>query len=76
MGGIVDLVTDGVNGLLYEATSAADLAQKLAALVRDPRRVSELGAATPAVKSIEQDAADWDARYEVVLRSSQHGRTA
>jgi glycosyltransferase involved in cell wall biosynthesis len=56
IGGIVDLVDDGRNGLLYEAPSAGDLRTILAGLIANPSRLDELAAGAPAVKSIAQDA--------------------
>ena len=69
-GGIPGLVRHGVNGLLYDAVSASDLAATLRTLIDDPGRVRHLAAGVPAVKRIENDARDWEARYERVLRTS------
>jgi len=63
IGGIADLIEDGVSGLLYDPTSAAELRTILAQLIADRRRLAALCAAAPAVKSIERDASDWDAFY-------------
>ena len=65
-GGIPALVTDGVNGLLYDAASAPDLAGALRALLEDRARLRRFAAAAPAVKTIEQDAREWDAIYREV----------
>ena len=68
MGGIVDLVTDQVNGLLYDASSPAALAAALRQLIDDPARVTALGSAAPPVKTVEQDAREWDGVYERLRR--------
>jgi len=73
MGGIVDLVTDQVNGLLYDASSPAALAAALRQLIDDPARVTALGAAAPPVKTVEQDAREWDNVYERLQRSREAG---
>lgn len=67
MGGIPDLIKDDVNGLLYDAFSASDLARCLQRLAGEDGLVERLGAAVPEVKTIDQDAAEWDDRYRRVL---------
>ena len=71
MGGIVDLVTDQVNGLLYEAGSPEALASALRQLIDDPERAAKLGSAAPAVKTVAQDAHEWDDVYERLRRSRE-----
>jgi glycosyltransferase involved in cell wall biosynthesis len=68
VGGIPDLLGGGRAGLLYEAGSAAALAECLASLIAEPARLAALAAARPAVKPIERDAAEWEARYAEALR--------
>jgi glycosyltransferase involved in cell wall biosynthesis len=63
-GGIPGLVTHGANGLLYDAYSPDDLAAALQRLRDEPALLGRFAAALPAVKSIEQDAAEWEAVYE------------
>jgi glycosyltransferase involved in cell wall biosynthesis len=65
-GGIPDLIRDG-GGLVYEPTSAAELALLLQPLIDDPALAVRLARSAPAVKSIEQDAGEWDERYNRVL---------
>ena len=66
IGGIPGLVTDGVNGRLFEPGSASDLARVLGELIANPPRVAALAAAAPPVKDIVADAADWEDRYAEV----------
>ena len=66
IGGIPDLVTGGENGLLYDASSPASLADALRRLIDDPALVASFAARLPRVKAIEDDAAEWDARYRQV----------
>jgi len=68
IGGIPGLVVDGVNGLLYEATSPDDLARVLRRLIEHPALVRELSGRVPAVKSIGQDAEEWEAIYTALVR--------
>jgi glycosyltransferase involved in cell wall biosynthesis len=70
VGGIPGLVSHGVSGLLYDAFSPSDLAATLRTLIDDPGRVERLAAGAPAVKTIVDDAREWDARYERVLGRS------
>lgn len=63
VGGIPALLDDGRAGLLYDAFSADALAHALASLIESRDLLAGFAARLPAVKSIEQDAADWDALY-------------
>ncbi|HYM23009.1 MAG TPA: glycosyltransferase [Vicinamibacterales bacterium] len=72
IGGIAGLITDGVNGLLYdsdqprEASVERSLRAVLAELIARFERLDALAAAAPPVKSIDQDAREWDAIYAEV----------
>jgi glycosyltransferase involved in cell wall biosynthesis len=56
-GGIPDVITDGVNGLLFERENVDDLADKLVHLLRDDRLRSRLAAgALEAAKQYTMDA--------------------
>jgi glycosyltransferase involved in cell wall biosynthesis len=77
-GGIPDLVVDGVNGLLADAFSPDSLRSALQRLISDSGLRARLAAAAPGVKTIAEDAAEWDARYGT-LRSGEaalHDSTA
>lgn len=71
MGGLTGLVTDGVNGFLYDAYSPDDLRDRLQRFVDDPALAARLAGAAPPVKSIDDDAAEWERRYETVCRPSR-----
>ncbi len=66
-GGIPELITDGVNGVLFEPGSARSLADAVRPLIEDPARLRRLASARPAVKSIEADAREWEQRYEALV---------
>ena len=68
IGGIADLVTHGRNGWLYEPTSARDLASALQELIDHPHRIGDFRRSLPPVKSIEQDAREWEAAYLALRR--------
>ena len=63
MGGIPELVDDGRNGLTYDAFSSRDLARALTSLLEDRARLRRFAAALPEVKSIAQDAREWEGIY-------------
>ena len=67
-GGIPELVTHDRNGLIYEAYSAVDLRAALARLLAEPELVRRFASDLPAVKSIQQDAAQWEAVYDRVIQ--------
>ncbi len=67
IGGIPELVDDGVNGFLYDAFRAEDLRDRLQQFIDDPMLATRMASAAPAVKSIVQDAQQWERRYESVL---------
>ncbi len=62
MGGIANLISHDVNGLLA-GTSAASLAAMLSRLADEPGLRGRLAGAAPRVKTIREDAAEWDGRY-------------
>jgi glycosyltransferase involved in cell wall biosynthesis len=67
MGGTVDLVAHGEWGLLYDATSPESLASALASIVANPGLLDEWTARLPEVKSIAQDAREWEATYDELV---------
>jgi glycosyltransferase involved in cell wall biosynthesis len=70
IGGTADLVTDGLNGLLYDPTSPAQLTAALASVIAQPDRLEMFRAQLPRVKSIDDDAAEWETRYQAVISRS------
>ena len=72
-GGIPELVTDGVNGVLYDPASTAALADVLRGLILRPDRLAQMAGRAPAVKTIAEDARDWERRYESLVRESGGG---
>jgi glycosyltransferase involved in cell wall biosynthesis len=62
-GGIPGLVTDGVNGFLYDPFRSDDLGDRLQRFVDDPPLAGRLAACAPAIKGMEDDAGEWERRY-------------
>jgi len=67
IGGISDLISDGVNGLLYEPSSPHELARCLTRLITDRDQLGALAHRHPPVKGIDADAREWEARYRAVV---------
>jgi glycosyltransferase involved in cell wall biosynthesis len=67
IGGIPELVSDGVSGVLYDPGSSATLSAALRSLIDDPARIARMAAHLPPVKTIEADARDWERRYETLM---------
>jgi glycosyltransferase involved in cell wall biosynthesis len=68
LGGMREFVQDGVNGRLFRRGDAADLAAKLREAIERPELLERWRAAPVAVKSCEEDAAEWIRRYERLAR--------
>jgi glycosyltransferase involved in cell wall biosynthesis len=66
VGGIPELVQDGINGLLYEPFSAESLRSSLQRLIDDRPLLTSLSRQMPGVKSIHDDALEWRERYRAV----------
>lgn len=64
LGGMRELVQDGVNGLLFRPRDAADLREKIQQIIDRPLLVEQLGTGAPAVKTIAEDAVTMADRYE------------
>jgi glycosyltransferase involved in cell wall biosynthesis len=70
IGGIVDLVEEGRNGRLYDPSSPASLTAILRELIDRPELMRQLAAGvrtSPPVKSIAQDAYEWESIYADVV---------
>jgi glycosyltransferase involved in cell wall biosynthesis len=68
VGGLAGLIRDGVDGLLYDAFSPEALRASLQQLVDDRALLHALSRRAPGVKTIADDAREWDARYQRVIR--------
>jgi len=54
--------------VLYDAPSPAALADALRTLVDWPERIAQMANRAPRVKTIEEDARDWERRYETLMQ--------
>ncbi len=67
IGGIVDLVDEERNGLLYDPFSADELADRLRSLLLEPDRLRRYRHSLPEVKTITEDAQEWEAVYRQLV---------
>ena len=67
-GGLGEIVEHGVNGLLFDPTSEAEMRELLQAAVDSPDLLASLRAGIRPVKDIETDAGEWMERYERLCR--------
>jgi glycosyltransferase involved in cell wall biosynthesis len=72
-GGLAELIDDGVNGLLYEPRSTADLTNALRAILDDRSKLDALARNIPVVKSMDLHAREWESIYRELLRGSRVG---
>ncbi|MEE8201147.1 MAG: glycosyltransferase family 4 protein [Candidatus Acidoferrales bacterium] len=70
MGGLVEMVRDGENGLVVPAGDAEALAATLERCLREPGLLPRLSRQMPPVKTIEAYAEELLARYESVLAAA------
>ena len=70
IGGIADLIDEGRTGLLYDPASPIELCAAIGGLIENPRRLHEMAgfARMVRVKTIGEDAQEWERTYEDVLR--------
>jgi glycosyltransferase involved in cell wall biosynthesis len=73
LGGIPELIEDDVNGFTYDAYSPDDLATVLQRFIDDPSLAGRLASRAPAVKSMAEDARNWESRYDALLASRAAG---
>jgi len=71
IGGMAELVSDGVNGLHFKVGDAEDLSSKLMMLIENPAMATELSAHVPTIKSIEENAAELEAMYDELIAAKQ-----
>jgi glycosyltransferase involved in cell wall biosynthesis len=73
IGGIPELVTDNVNGVLYEPRSIASLGAALDKLIADPQLLERLARNVSPVKSIDDDALEWEGIYRDLRERAERG---
>jgi GT2 family glycosyltransferase/glycosyltransferase involved in cell wall biosynthesis len=75
LGGMAEMVEDGVSGLLFEPGNVDALRRQLQRLVDDPGLLSSLKRGLPEARSIEDFAAEMERRYlDLVARPPRESR--
>jgi glycosyltransferase involved in cell wall biosynthesis len=69
-GGMAELVEHGKTGLHFKLGDADDLRRQLLRVLHEPGLLDSLTAELPGVKTIEEDAADMEDRYRLLLHRS------
>jgi glycosyltransferase involved in cell wall biosynthesis len=67
LGGMAELVEDGVNGLVFEPGNAGDLARQLRRLLTEPDLLQRLQAGIQPVKSVAQEMDELEAIYHAAM---------
>ena len=70
IGGIGEQANRGTSGHLYEPTSSRQLSAVLQTLIDHRDRLDRLRRALPRVKTIEEDASEWEAAYRHVVEGA------
>ncbi len=73
LGGMAELVQDGVNGLLFAPGDASSLAARLQQLLEEPELLSRLRAGIQPVKSVAAEMAELQHVYEAALGGQMPG---
>ncbi len=63
VGGMKELVSDGVNGLTFDAGDPLSLRECLHRFVENPHLIADCGARAPRIKTIEEDAEELGRLY-------------
>ena len=74
LGGMAELVDDGVNGLLFEPGNRRDLARCLRQMVDDAGLRAKLRAGMPPVRTLEDERAELIELYEEVTRAHRNAQ--
>ncbi len=72
LGGMAELVRDGITGLLFEAGNPEDLSQKMVSLINSPQLLRKLSETPRQVKTIEKNAAELNEIYNSLLGKVGH----
>ena len=67
IGGLAELVEDGVNGLHFQMGNATDLARQLQRVIADPALIAQLKKNVPPVTHIESHALKIETIYRGLL---------
>ncbi len=66
IGGMAELVQDGVNGYLFKVGDSENLRDKIKSMIDKPELIAELKKGIPPVKSIEENTAELESIYKSI----------
>jgi glycosyltransferase involved in cell wall biosynthesis len=72
IGGIPELINDGINGLLFNPNDVEDLQNKIEFIIANRQLINEFRRNIPRIKSIEENAQEMEQIY-LGLTNGQHG---
>lgn len=70
IGGILELVNDGVNGLLFNPGDADSLRERMQYIIDNPSVIEKFKENTPEIKSIEDNAREMEELYNRLLNNN------
>ncbi len=76
LGGMAELVEDGVSGLVFETGNAADLRAKMEAVIEEPGLLARLREGLPGVKTISDDARHMEEIFRDLVSGRRDGMNA
>lgn len=71
IGGIPELISDGINGLLFNPGDVNDLQEKMHYIINNPEKIDRFREKMPEVKSIEDDAKELEEIYNGLIRKEK-----
>jgi glycosyltransferase involved in cell wall biosynthesis len=71
VGGIPELVKDGVNGLLFNPQDTDDLLKKLEYVINNREVINEFKKSMPKIKNIEENTQEIEKLYKEILKRAQ-----
>lgn len=72
LGGMAELIQDGITGLLFEVGNPEDLSQKMVTLIDNPQLLRRLSENPRQVKTIENNAKELNEIYDSLLEKVGH----
>lgn len=69
IGGIPELVNNGINGILFNPNDADDLKEKMQYIIDNPDIINKFNGNIPKIKSIEENAEELEEIYAKLLKN-------
>lgn len=72
LGGMAEMISHEVNGLLFERGNADDLARQLRRVIEEPGLLERLKAGIPKVKTIEEEVGELEKIYDELVQNGKN----